>query len=93
MPGVDHPEVLLRTSTHLLETVTSNIAIYSPREGQPDWATPRLHPKERPFLDGVMRQYLLAEGVIREEDLTVDDWEKAKREGRRVIGFNGLRWV
>jgi hypothetical protein len=40
-----------------------------------------------------MRQYLLAEGVIREEDLTVDDWEKAKREGRRVIGFNGLRWV
>lgn len=44
-------------------------------------------------MDGVMRQYLLAEGVIREEDLTVDDWEEAKREGRRVIGFNGLRWV
>ncbi|RXK38603.1 TIGR00730 family protein [Tremella mesenterica] len=86
-----HPEVLLHTKSVLLETNTSNIAIYLPVPGMPDWATPRLDRKTAPFLDGVMRRYLLEKGIVREVDLTVDDWEAAQRDGRRVIGFNGLR--
>jgi len=38
-----------------------------------------------------MRRYLLDEGIISEEELGVGDLEAAKREGRRVLGFNGLR--
>ena len=85
-------EVVLHTSTHLLESTTSNIAILKlSSSGQAEWLTPRLDREETPFLDGVMRRYLLDEGVIREAILTVNDWECAKREGWRVIGFNGLR--
>lgn len=53
--------------------------------------TPYLDRQQLPFLNGVMRQRLLEDGVIREGEVTVDDWETVKREGRRVIGFNGLR--
>lgn len=84
------PEILLHANGLLLETATSNLAIQTP-EGE--WLTPRLDPRRAPFLDGVMRRYLLQEGVIREADLTVHDYERASREGRRVIGFNGLRYV
>jgi len=87
------PEVFLHTSTHLLETTTSNVALYDPLPGQPDWVTPALDTKERPFLDGVMRGYLLEEAVIREGEVTLSDWERCKADGRRVIGFNGLRGV
>lgn len=45
------------------------------------------------FLDGVVRQELLARGDIREGAVTVDDFERCKREGRPVIGFNGLQYV
>jgi hypothetical protein len=38
-----------------------------------------------------MRRYLLVQGSIREGELSVEDYEKAKREGRRIVGFNGLR--
>lgn len=81
-------EILLRTSTHLLETATSNIAIQSETG---EWITPKLDRKKTPFLDGVMRRYLLDQGAIEEGELGIDDFEKAKREGTRVIGFNGLR--
>lgn len=92
-PEISHPEVLLHTSNHLLESVTSNIAIHSPAsDGKgPQWVTPLLHGDDVPFLDGVMRKYLLSKGVIREGELTVDDWGNCKKEGGRVIGFNGLR--
>jgi len=38
-----------------------------------------------------MRRYLLDQGAIKEGELGIEDFEKAKREGKRVIGFNGLR--
>jgi hypothetical protein len=81
-------EVLLHTKAHLLETSTSNIAIQSPTG---EWITPTLNERTSPFLDGVMRRCLLHEGIIREGEVTVSDFEEAKKEGRRVIGFNGLR--
>lgn len=81
-------EILLHTSTHLLETATSNIAIQT-ETGV--WITPKLNRKETPFLDGVMRRYLLEQGSIEEGELDVEDFEKAREEGRRIIGFNGLR--
>ena len=92
---IDHPEVLLHTATHLLESVTSNIAILRPTSNadEAQWVTPVLQTDDKPFLDGVMRRYLIAKGLVREGELTVNDWDEAKRERRRVIGFNGLRWV
>jgi branched-subunit amino acid aminotransferase/4-amino-4-deoxychorismate lyase len=84
-----HSEVLLHTSTHLLETATSNIAIQT----SDGWITPRLNRETTPFLSGVMRRYLLDQAVIVVGDLSVRDFEEAKMDGRRVIGFNGLRWV
>jgi branched-subunit amino acid aminotransferase/4-amino-4-deoxychorismate lyase len=81
-------EVLLHTSTHLLETATSNIAIQTERG---EWITAKLDRGETPFLDGVMRRYLLDQGLVKEGELDIEDYEKAKRDGRRVIGFNGLR--
>lgn len=82
------PEILLHSNGYLLETATSNIAIQS-HSGE--WVTPRLDRGNIPFLDGVMRRYLIEQEVIRESDLTAGDYEQAKKEGRRVIGFNGLR--
>jgi branched-subunit amino acid aminotransferase/4-amino-4-deoxychorismate lyase len=81
-------EILLHTSTHLLETATSNIAIQA---GTGKWITPKLDREKTPFLDGVMRRYLLDQGSIQEGELRIEDLVHAKREGRRVIGFNGLR--
>jgi branched-subunit amino acid aminotransferase/4-amino-4-deoxychorismate lyase len=92
-PELDHPEVILHDGAHLLETVTSNIAIHMPTSNpdEPEWVTPRLETHSRPFLHGVMRRYLLERGIVREDDITVANWEEARRDGRRVIGFNGLR--
>jgi branched-subunit amino acid aminotransferase/4-amino-4-deoxychorismate lyase len=81
-------ETVLHTSIHLLETATSNIAIQAETG---EWITPRLDRKGTPFLDGVMRRSLLDQGLIKEGDLGIGDYEKARRDGRRVIGFNGLR--
>jgi branched-subunit amino acid aminotransferase/4-amino-4-deoxychorismate lyase len=81
-------EILLNTSTHLLETATSNIAIQTETG---EWITPKLDRTKTPFLDGVMRRYLLDQGLIKEGELGVEDFEKAREEGRRIIGFNGLR--
>lgn len=80
--------MLLHAKGRLLETATSNIAIQS---ASGEWITPRLDRQTAPFLDGVMRRYLLSQGIIREEELKVEDYTGAKMEGRRVIGFNGLR--
>ena len=55
------------------------------------WITPTRDRKERPFLAGVMRRYLLEMGEIEEGDPTVEDWQRAKSEGWTVVGFNGLR--
>ena len=81
-------EILLHTSAHLLETATSNIAI---KTETGEWITPRLDRTKTPFLDGVMRRYLLDQGLIKEDELGIEDYERARKEGRRVIGFNGLR--
>jgi branched-subunit amino acid aminotransferase/4-amino-4-deoxychorismate lyase len=81
-------EILLHTSTRLLETATSNIAIQTETG---EWITPRLNRTKTPFLDGVMRRYLLDQGSIKEGELGIEDYENAKSEGTRVIGFNGLR--
>ncbi|KAK8869710.1 hypothetical protein IAR55_000278 [Kwoniella newhampshirensis] len=88
----NHPEILLHTPTHLLETTTSNIAILLPSG---EWVTPSLSPDpdERPFLNGVMRRYLLREGIVREGELRMEDFIRAKRHGWRVVGYNGLRGV
>jgi branched-subunit amino acid aminotransferase/4-amino-4-deoxychorismate lyase len=77
-------EILLHTSTHLLETATSNIAIQTETG---EWITPQLDREKTPFLDGVMRRYLLDQGLIKESNLGIEDYEKAKRDGRRVIGL------
>nr|XP_018263733.1 lysine decarboxylase [Kwoniella dejecticola CBS 10117]OBR85891.1 lysine decarboxylase [Kwoniella dejecticola CBS 10117] len=85
-----HPEVLLHTNGNILETTTSNIAVQSP--GSDIWITPKLD-IHHPFLNGVMRRYLLAEGVIQEGEVTLEMLEQVKKEGGRLIGFNGLRGV
>ena len=85
---IPRPEILLHADGILLETATSNIAIQS-SEGK--WLTPRLDTKRAPFLDGVMRRYLLQERMVEEADLTVDDYESAVQDRRRIVGFNGLR--
>jgi len=87
IPGV---EILLHTSTHILETATSNIAIQT-QEGT--WITPILDREKTPFLAGVMRGYLLDKGEITEGEVSVQDILEARKDGRRVIGFNGLRCV
>jgi len=81
-------EILIHTKTHILETATSNIAIELETG---EWVTPKLDREQLPFLDGVMRRYLLKSGTVREGDLTVDDFERARKEERRIVGFNGLR--
>lgn len=119
-------EVLLWSDQGLLlETCTSNVALWLPKrhpgpeaEGstvdqgggvaadgdEGEWVTPRLsalHANTKSasehamavFLDGVVRQELLARGVINEGEVTVQDFERCRAEGRPVIGFNGLRWV
>jgi branched-subunit amino acid aminotransferase/4-amino-4-deoxychorismate lyase len=102
--GPSHPEVLLHTPTHLLETATSNVALRLPLPPKGDaagaseheWVTPCLA-ETRPFLDGTVRQELLERGVIREGEVTVEDWERCRVESKGgvvvVVGFNGLRWV
>lgn len=82
------PEILIHSNDYLLETATSNIAIQS---SSGEWLTPHLDRRKRPFLDGVMRRYLIERGVVKEAELTVGDYKQAKRDGRRVIGCNGLR--
>ncbi|WRT67239.1 uncharacterized protein IL334_004205 [Kwoniella shivajii] len=84
-----HPEVLLHTRTQILETTTSNIAVQLPNSER--WVTPKLG-KDHPFLNGVMRRYLLAKGIIEQGEVTLDMIEEVK-EGGRIIGFNGLRGV
>jgi len=81
-------EILIHTKTHILETATSNIALQT-ETGQ--WLTPRLDREKIPFLDGVMRRYLLKTGTVREGEVTMDDFERARQEERRIVGFNGLR--
>ena len=87
------PEVLLHTASRLLETTTSNIAFHLPGPdlAQAAWVTPKLDRETSPFLNGVMRRHLLEEGVIREGEVSVEDWERVKSGKGRVIGFNGLR--
>jgi hypothetical protein len=144
--GAGAVEVLLHsTDGAVLETCTSNVALWLPRtrargrgrafgggvagvreeerargadvrdgEDEGEWVTPRLSPASRPdggsasaggahqgdpgdpqalavFLDGVVRQELIARGVMREGEVSVGDWEMCRREGRPVVGFNGLR--
>ena len=81
-------EVLIHTITHMLETATSNIAIELETG---EWVTPKLDREQLPFLDGVMRRYLLKSGTVREDEVTMDDFERARQEERRILGFNGLR--
>ncbi|WVW82973.1 hypothetical protein I302_104989 [Kwoniella bestiolae CBS 10118] len=89
-----HPEVILHTPTHLLETTTSNLAILlsSPNSHPNKWITPKLS-GESPFLNGVMRRYLLRKGVIEEGEVTVEMIRQIRKNGGRIIGFNGLRGV
>ena len=119
-------EVLLWSGQGLLlETCTSNVALWLPKrrpgsgaaastvdqggrvaaeEDEGEWVTPRLsalRADTKPgsdhavavFLDGVVRQELLARVWIKEGEVTVQDFERCRAEGRPVIGFNGLRWV
>ncbi|WVQ69967.1 uncharacterized protein L199_008191 [Kwoniella botswanensis] len=89
-----HNEVLLHTSTEILETTTSNTAILLPNSHSPKWITPVLS-KDTPFLNGVMRRYLLFQGVIEEGQVTIDMLNEVREAGKggRIIGFNGLRGV
>ncbi|WWC89939.1 uncharacterized protein L201_004868 [Kwoniella dendrophila CBS 6074] len=86
-----HPEVMLHTNQYILETTTSNIAILLPK--QEKWLTPKLSNDKKPFLNGVMRRYLLQQGIIEEADITLETLNRVKIENSRIIGFNGLRGV
>ncbi|WWD01279.1 hypothetical protein V866_008222 [Kwoniella sp. B9012] len=92
--GTSHNEVLLHTPSSILETTTSNIAILLPNSHSPKWITPILS-KDTPFLNGVMRRYLLSQGVIEEGEVSIDMLNELREEGKggRIIGFNGLRGV
>lgn len=92
--GPNHPEVLLHTDRLVLETCTSNVALYSPgSEGQPDWVTPKIIQGRAAFLNGVVRRELLGRGLIREAEVTLEDWDRCVRKGRPIVGFNGFRCV
>lgn len=78
----------------ITELTTSNIAIHAPSQTHvAQWVTPRFHPYKAPFLRGVMRTYLTSRGELREEDITVEQFGRMAREGRTVVGMNGLRRV
>lgn len=90
--GDMYPEVVLHTEAGvLLEGTTSNIALQDPSTGQ--WLTPALGGAEGQMLAGTVRAELLEKGAVKEARLTVGDWERARVEGWRVIGFNGVRGV
>ncbi len=75
------------------ESCTSNIAIHDPQPGhRAEWVTPR-HSPATPFLRGVMRQELIERGQLREEDVTVRRLQEAVRQGKLVVGMNGLRYA
>ncbi|WWC69351.1 uncharacterized protein I206_103290 [Kwoniella pini CBS 10737] len=90
VPSNIHPEVILHDGINILETTTSNIAIKC--SNSDEWITPKLN-KNQPFLNGVMRRYLVAKGIIQEGEVTIDMIRKVKSENGRLIGFNGLRGV
>lgn len=92
--GPDHPEVLIHTDKLLLETCTSNIALHLPGEpGEPEWVTPIIRRDNACLLNGVVRREMLERGLIREADVTVDDWRRCVKENRDIVGFNGFRSV
>lgn len=92
--GPDRPEVLIHTDKLLLETCTSNIALHLPGEpGQPEWVTPAIRRGDACLLNGVVRRELLDRGLIREADVTMDDWRRCVKEDKDIVGFNGFRLV
>ncbi|GMK58875.1 hypothetical protein CspeluHIS016_0603170 [Cutaneotrichosporon spelunceum] len=91
-----HPEVLLHDGNNVLETVTSNVALYMPaqeavratgKEGA-RWVTPK-----GVLLPGTVRAELLENGDIVEGVISIEDWKRAGREGWKTVGFNALRGV
>ncbi|KAI9638051.1 uncharacterized protein MKK02DRAFT_42433 [Dioszegia hungarica] len=42
------------------------------------------------FLAGTVRAELIERGVVRVGQVSLGDWERCKREGRGVVGFNGF---
>jgi branched-subunit amino acid aminotransferase/4-amino-4-deoxychorismate lyase len=73
------------------ETSFANIAVHVPISGgRAEWLTPEKNAAS-PFLPGVMRKYLMDQGMLREGRMTVRDLRKWVAEGRRVIGMNALR--
>jgi len=80
------------SSDLLTELGTSNVAVYDPKPGLPDWITPA-HGGNLPFLCGVMREELLGMGLLRTGDISVDHLKAWDEEGRVIVGMNGLRGV
>lgn len=78
----------------ITELTTSNIAIFlkddDDDDGKGTWITPSFSP-DHPFLRGVMRQELLDRGWIHERTISVREWKRWAREGRPMVGLNGLR--
>lgn len=73
----------------------SNIAFHVPDladPSQPEWITPA-EEDATPFLPGVMRRYLLGRGVLREGRVTVRQYRQWVKEGKQIVGMNGLRSV
>ncbi len=61
--------------------------------GEPEWVTPIIRRKDACLLNGVVRRELLERGLIREADVTMDNWQQCVKEDRDVVGFNGFRSV
>jgi branched-subunit amino acid aminotransferase/4-amino-4-deoxychorismate lyase len=73
------------------ETSFANIAIHVPDgPAGPEWITPE-ECALAPFLPGLMREELLKSGILREGVVRVRDLRRWAKEGRRMIGMNGLR--
>nr|UMO79167.1 Para-aminobenzoate synthetase [Pandoravirus belohorizontensis] len=91
--GGDVPEdsretILVNAQGQVTEAARASIALVT-EDGQPP-VTPRL---ACGLLPGVMRAHLLANGLIREGEITVDDLARAAAADRPLLVFNAVRGV
>lgn len=88
VPEDSRETILVNTRGQLTEAARASIALVT-EDGQPP-VTPRL---ACGLLPGVMRAHLLANGLVREGEITLDDLARAAAADRPLLVFNAVRGV
>lgn len=88
VPEDSRETILVNVRGQVTEAARASIALVT-EDGQPP-VTPRL---ACGLLPGVMRAHLLANGLIREGVITLDDLARAAATGRPLLVFNAVRGV